>query len=468
MDQMTAFERQISTEMQGMVGPVPDVEPMQAARSAAIHSPRWRFPTMFSATKYIVAGVIVALFGGFLLSGVLTSPSEESAPAAASASPATPSLAPTSTVDPLAQALTEEVEPGVLRVVNDGTRDLSRMPQGLRTRQDNTLDSAIAAGPDGSIWMSMPEGSFRVGEAATSDGDAAAFQTIVKVGPDGRVWKAWTTLLRSRADGSWTIAKGFQNKHVIGIEITSDGAVWARTLCRGGSKCKNEWGLTRLDGDDRTTIAVPDRFAKVFGGAKMDQRFSVSPEGEVWMNSFVEGSRFVGTLVHYDGERWESVDPTGSVDPNGSEAVLRTGPFDLGTDGTLWVYLRDHDAPSADLRAHGWLARLIDGQWTTFSRANGVPSMVDMYMGFQGFLRAAPDGSVWLTPQPDNDREGECDGVANFDGTTWKHYLRGHCVYAFDVAADGSAWLHAQPEPDHSSNVADRIDTFVIPSDPTG
>jgi hypothetical protein len=32
----------------------------------------WRFQSMFSATKFVVAGVIVALFGGFLLSGVLT------------------------------------------------------------------------------------------------------------------------------------------------------------------------------------------------------------------------------------------------------------------------------------------------------------------------------------------------------------------------------------------------------------
>ena len=42
---------------------------------------------MFSATKFVVAGAIVALFGGFLLAGVLTQPSDEPLPpAAASAS----------------------------------------------------------------------------------------------------------------------------------------------------------------------------------------------------------------------------------------------------------------------------------------------------------------------------------------------------------------------------------------------
>jgi hypothetical protein len=40
----------------------------------------WRFGSMFSATKFVVAGAIVALFGGILLAGILTQPSDESAP----------------------------------------------------------------------------------------------------------------------------------------------------------------------------------------------------------------------------------------------------------------------------------------------------------------------------------------------------------------------------------------------------
>jgi hypothetical protein len=55
------------------------------------HSPTATARTMpmFSATKFVVAGVIVALFGGFLLSGVVTQPSDDSLPAAASASAST-------------------------------------------------------------------------------------------------------------------------------------------------------------------------------------------------------------------------------------------------------------------------------------------------------------------------------------------------------------------------------------------
>ena len=43
--------------------------------------PKWRFQSMFSATKFVVAAAIVALFGGFLLAGVLTQPPENAAPA---------------------------------------------------------------------------------------------------------------------------------------------------------------------------------------------------------------------------------------------------------------------------------------------------------------------------------------------------------------------------------------------------
>ncbi len=90
MTDMTAFERQLSGEITGLMGPIRPVD--DAAIFTAITAtqvPKWRFRSMFSATKYVVAGAIVALFGGFLLAGVLTTqPSLEAVPAVgASASP---------------------------------------------------------------------------------------------------------------------------------------------------------------------------------------------------------------------------------------------------------------------------------------------------------------------------------------------------------------------------------------------
>ena len=90
MDDMQTFERRVATEVVQGMGPSEPVD--DAAIFTAItttRSPKWRFQSMFSATKFVVAGAIVALFGGFLLSGVLTQPSAESVPAAATSTPGT-------------------------------------------------------------------------------------------------------------------------------------------------------------------------------------------------------------------------------------------------------------------------------------------------------------------------------------------------------------------------------------------
>jgi hypothetical protein len=89
MDDMNAFERQVANEVVGSVRQPGSVDVATIVRNAATQSPKWRFQSMFSATKFVVAGVIVALFGGFLLSGVLTTQQQESVPGAASGGPGT-------------------------------------------------------------------------------------------------------------------------------------------------------------------------------------------------------------------------------------------------------------------------------------------------------------------------------------------------------------------------------------------
>ncbi len=80
MDDMTAFERQLAAELGDMAGPGRRVDGMAMVRTVSAQSPTWRFGSMFSATRFVVAGVIVALFGSFLLAGVLTQPRGETQP----------------------------------------------------------------------------------------------------------------------------------------------------------------------------------------------------------------------------------------------------------------------------------------------------------------------------------------------------------------------------------------------------
>ena len=88
MDDLTPFDRQIAAEFLRDAGPSEPVDDLAIyeAVTAASRSHRWGF-TMFSALKFMAAAAIVALFGGFLLAGILTTQQEESAPAAVTESP---------------------------------------------------------------------------------------------------------------------------------------------------------------------------------------------------------------------------------------------------------------------------------------------------------------------------------------------------------------------------------------------
>ena len=91
--------------------------PMLDRRGQPAPGPR---STAFSALKFVTAGLIVGLFGGFLLAGILTAPPVDEVPAAV---PEPPS--PMTTERLLSVAETVEVEPGVLEVIDDGVRVLA-------------------------------------------------------------------------------------------------------------------------------------------------------------------------------------------------------------------------------------------------------------------------------------------------------------------------------------------------------
>ncbi len=82
------FERQVADVARRVVGPPRTVDALAVARQAATDPPDRRFPSMFSALKFVAASVIVALFGAFLLAGILPSGSlDKAAPAAQTTEP---------------------------------------------------------------------------------------------------------------------------------------------------------------------------------------------------------------------------------------------------------------------------------------------------------------------------------------------------------------------------------------------
>ncbi len=238
---------------------------------------------MFSALKFIAASVIVALFGGFLLAGILTTQQgDEVIPAAVTESPS-----PMTTEELLSGMVTEEVEPGVYRVVNDGARELA-VPVG-------GPGYSVEVGPDSSVWLSRevdgPE-VFRLGDESAFDipDDPTSLEPPIRVAPDGTLW-----VMTAFPDGQMGIlsfdGEGWTSGRVRpncwrSLSIGRDGTVWVTTYesddCRDseGGECPDTL-LMRLEDDGSLTII--DGWADVHDGDISMWSSTVSPDGDVWL-----------------------------------------------------------------------------------------------------------------------------------------------------------------------------------------
>ena len=426
---------------------------------------------MSSATKFVVAGAIVALSGGFLSGGVLTQqPSDERPPAAASASAAS---SPEATADaapgrsvrsdllPGVDLVTEEVEPGVYRVVSDGVRDLSRSADHPNRYLGGILDGNIVAGLDGSLWRLDRESFYRLGEATTHHWPkgirSSSFrpgQTDIEVGPDGTVWlSAWVGVPGRNArtdilsyDGqTWSKRwrGAFAKRWTNGVEVQQDGTVWMAWSTNRAKKGEAASGPVRAArlGDDGWEV-LPGRVEADHAGETGDVVVAAGGGSEVWLRPGLSGP-----LYRHDGEGWV-VEETPDLG-----AVMRAA---AGPDGTPWVRLNPDCPPEAPgcWGPSDVLARLDGGDWQVFDASAGVPRMGDHYQGFEGFFEVAPDRSVWFDPIGE---DTECDGIADFDGKTVTSFLRDSCIFAMDIGTDGTVWLQAGDKAR-----PDRIETYVI------
>jgi len=456
MADMTAFEHQVENTLRHAAGPSRPVDAVRVVELAT--ASRWSVVTrrprsgsaapteggfsMFSALKFIAAGVIVALFGGFLLAGVLTTPNDDQmVPAAVTESPS-----PMTTEELLSGMVTEEVEPGVLRVVNDGVRDLSSSVEGCGPC------FMVDVTPDGSVWLSgdtLRRDMFRLGEEPVFE-DPAANPPYREVAPDGSLWGLGEPpddregIFSFDGEG-WTV-RATATGYLTALAVGPDGTVWATS---GPA-------LLRLE-DDGSLTTIED-WSDVYDGDAYPAQLAVSPDGDVWLIGTGRDDPDVEALLRFDGEGWEAI-----PGPEGGTSS-RQGPKQLGfdPDGTLWVNATYLDVGS---RYVGGLARFDDPGWTTFTEADGV----EPWGGWVGIwewsawgrLNVAADGSFWLRGMSS---DGGCDGAAHYDGTTWTPYLLDSCVHDLAIAPDGGVWLRADAYDwdDGGDGVGGPVDTYVI------
>lgn len=103
MHDLNEIERAVADELRRDAGPLLPVDDRAVYESVSTHGrPRWN-ASLLRFTTYLAAGLIVALFGGFLIVGVATQPSGDGIPVApgGSAPPeGTPSVGPTQAPTP--------------------------------------------------------------------------------------------------------------------------------------------------------------------------------------------------------------------------------------------------------------------------------------------------------------------------------------------------------------------------------
>ena len=438
MDDMHALERLVATEMLRRAGPEPVVD--DAAIFDAItttHSVTWMVHPSFSVTKLVASAAVVALFGAILLAGVSTRQSDDLAPAAATDSPS-----PAATEELLSSMVTEEVEPGVYRVRDDGAgHDLvAEPPANLTVASDGSVwpprrssqartedwpdtpewvDAVIRLGQSGTHPFQPDEPSHHQGSALAIDQDGLAWTTI---GTSELERGMLASLDGTACSSTWPDG----SSDVAAIEATSDGTVWVTQQVEDGPGPRvarivdGDWTMLppledparpgSSDGADPYPLPGledPD-LSGFFHGA--DQYFAASPDGTAWLANGDLHRCFVAPApqgLHFDGTGWELVDT--QVDGRSWLA----GPLALGPDGTLWVYLElpIGCGPSRNDRP-GYLARLDADGWRLFTpEADGVPKL-NRFGGWDADMAVDAAGTLWLGDP--------VRGVLAFDGSDWR------------------------------------------------
>jgi hypothetical protein len=150
MTEMSTFEQRLAAELEEMAGPGRRIDATAMVRTLSTRPLPWRTriglgSTRSGTARLVLVGAFVAAVAIFLLSRVSLSPdADHAAPAAPSQSPA-----PTGSADPLSGLVTQQIEPGVLRVLRDDAgHDLD---QGHPDHRYD-LDRMTITG-DGTIWL---------------------------------------------------------------------------------------------------------------------------------------------------------------------------------------------------------------------------------------------------------------------------------------------------------------------------
>ena len=433
MTDTTAFESLIAEDVRDEVGPEECVDALAITRKAKADSTRWRFQSMFGATRLIAAAVIVALFGGFLLVGVLTTPDgDQVAPGAVtdSPSPMTAEESP-SGVDtfPSGAFVSVENKHLMLEFGGDGTgvkHDLT----------GRTTSFTYAVDDDIYTWLTSENGNGISGQpdyAWDYDGERLAFELLDEDPLAYRKW-VYTENTYQRVDDPQVV-----------VVAERDLDVGKHVRAKLGFVPVAEAGpdaYTSLLDVPRTVAAVPISRGQVITPVLLE----LEPAG-------------VTTAATEPGEPVARTDILPGVELSVEE--VEPGVFRVVNDGVRDLALDPATWPVAGKDGGIWLfdqqgfSRLgTDG---SYAWPNGE--------GAQQF-EVAPDGTVWTAGVQEKNRRGTLR-IRSFDGETWTVRKKAADTFpagnvpvpAFTITSDGEVWASwSDPDADATN---ERVATVV-------
>jgi hypothetical protein len=335
---------------------------------------------------------------------------------------------------------TDEVAPGVQRVLGDGVHKVD--------------GHWVATGRDGSVWLAEARRYTELGgETVLEWGPGRSSGVLFDVAPDGTVWVVEDTpgkpvvKIRSFDGDRWTTHRKARADSVEGwaIDIGADGTVWAA------------WP----DGESRDPQRASVVATLTVDGWRMLERtlpgreltdLIVTDDGDVW------ALQLAGPPLHYTDGEWRP--PMVSDVVAGDEGFAELTLTDdlggsVGRDGTVWLIHRGLPGPMDALGSTDAILRFDGEGWTGWSLPAELTEL--------GRPTVAPDGSAWIPDDWPNGRPG----LYRFDGSELKGFLPGRSVYGDPlVATDGSAWVVARSRERPRSRETWRITPQAIGSTP--
>ncbi|MDW8276815.1 MAG: hypothetical protein RMJ85_02235 [Anaerolineales bacterium] len=268
--------------------------------------------------------------------------------------------------------------------------------------------TAIAAATDGALWF------------GTAGGPAASGTGLYRF--DGTNWTRYTT------------QSGLPADEISSLAAAPDGSLWVATFCCGTARLDKTggWQYWKAPND------LPENDARAI---------AVDFQGNPWVGFAETG------LARFDGQTWQTFGRgyVGQISPLADGSVLFSISEDsrpllkrFGRDGwdTLELpsplkesYIFDvAQTPDGALwfaTEKAGLFRLTDGAWRQFTVQDGLPA--DSVLT----LTVASDGSLWC---------GTPNGIARFDGQTWRVSYADEWVVSAYAAPDGRIWFGGKGE----------------------